>query len=409
MVMDVIRVENLCKLYDLGQVGTGTLSKDINRWWAKVLGMEDPYSKIAHSNDRTIKASKNESVWALEDISFSLNKGEVMGIIGRNGAGKSTLLKIISRITTPTKGEVKLRGRIASLLEVGTGFNLELTGRENIFLNGAILGMTKAEIKSKLDEIVDFSGVEKYIDTPVKRYSSGMYVRLAFAVAAHLESEILIVDEVLAVGDAEFQNKAIGRLKDISAGNIKTVIFVSHDLSAVSRLCTQAILLKNGCIEKKGSVNQVLSYYLKSKLKNPLYENPVKSGGTYIDSIIVTDTKGQLKSYFTIDEKIIVSFKIKISDQDKRYSLFVCILDSRKRRVFSCETTHLRDNIELVLNERNLVRGEYSLLAFINIPRVGPIHLVDDVCDFEIIDNSSFLAKHGDYDYGLVFGSYQWN
>src|ERR1035437_338096 len=211
----VIKVENLGKQYRLGQVGTGTISHDLNRWWSKVRGKEDPYLKIGETNDRATKG-ESDLVWALKDINFEVKQGEVLGIIGKNGAGKSTLLKILSRVTGPTVGDIKVKGRIASLLEVGTGFHPDLSGRENIFLNGAILGMTKQEIKSKFDEIVDFSGVERYIDTPVKRYSSGMYVRLAFAVAAHLEPEILIVDEVLAVGDAEFQKKCLGKMKDVA-------------------------------------------------------------------------------------------------------------------------------------------------------------------------------------------------
>ncbi|MFN9595822.1 MAG: ABC transporter ATP-binding protein, partial [Bacteroidota bacterium] len=218
----VISVENVSKVYRLGEIGTGTLSSDVNRWWVtKVLGKEDPYLKIGQVNDRATKG-ENDIVYSLKDVSFEVEQGEVLGIIGKNGAGKSTLLKILSRITSPTTGRVRMKGRVASLLEVGTGFHPELTGRENIFLNGSILGMRKHEISRKLDEIIDFSGVERYIDTPVKRYSSGMYVRLAFAVAAHLESEILIVDEVLAVGDAEFQKKCLGRMKDVSLNEGRT-------------------------------------------------------------------------------------------------------------------------------------------------------------------------------------------
>jgi len=220
----VLKVENISKQYRLGQLGTGTMSHDINRWWHKVRGKEDPYLKIGDSNDRSV-AGGSEYVWSLKDINFEVEQGEVLGIIGKNGAGKSTLLKILSQVTTPTTGEFKAKGRIASLLEVGTGFHPDLTGRENVFLNGAILGMSKAEIKSKLDEIVDFSGVAKYLDTPVKRYSSGMMVRLGFAVAAHLEPEILIVDEVLAVGDAEFQKKCLGKMKDV-AGQGRTVLLI---------------------------------------------------------------------------------------------------------------------------------------------------------------------------------------
>ncbi|MDQ3141073.1 MAG: ABC transporter ATP-binding protein [Bacteroidota bacterium] len=261
MSRKVISVENIWKQYRLGTVGSGMLGKDISRWWSKVRGNEDPFSVIGE-NDRT-KKSESEFVWALQDISFSLEQGEVLGIIGRNGAGKSTLLKILSRITSPTRGQIKIKGRIASLLEVGTGFHGELTGRENIFINGAILGMKKREIQSKLDEIVAFSGVEKYIDTPVKRYSSGMYVRLAFAVAAHLEPEILILDEVLAVGDVEFQKKCLGKMKDVSEQG-RTVLFVSHNMSAVKNLCTKGIHLENGKMVFSGEINEMVNNYLRS-------------------------------------------------------------------------------------------------------------------------------------------------
>ena len=262
----VISVENVSKLYRLGEIGTGSLSHDVNRWWHKVRGKEDPYLKIGQSNDRTSKAD-SDYVYALKDISFEVKQGEVLGIIGRNGAGKSTLLKILSRVTTPTTGEIKAKGRIASLLEVGTGFHPELSGRDNIFLNGAILGMRKAEIAAKFDEIVEFSGCERYIDTPVKRYSSGMYVRLAFAVAAHLEPEILIVDEVLAVGDAEFQKKCLGKMKDV-AGHGRTILFVSHNMAAVNNLCTKAIMLESGCLILKGETGQVVNHYLNSGMGN---------------------------------------------------------------------------------------------------------------------------------------------
>ncbi len=262
----VIKVENLGKQYRLGQVGTGTIATDVNRWWHKVRGKEDPYLKIGEVNDRT-KKGETDLVWALKDINFEVKQGEVLGIIGKNGAGKSTLLKILSRVTAPTIGDIKVKGRIASLLEVGTGFHPELSGRDNIFLNGAILGMTKDEIKSKFDEIVAFSGVERYIDTPVKRYSSGMYVRLAFAVAAHLDPEILIVDEVLAVGDAEFQKKCLGKMKDVS-GQGRTVLFVSHNMVAVKELCSIAFFLKNGCIGGIGKTNEIINNYLSNSFTN---------------------------------------------------------------------------------------------------------------------------------------------
>ena len=257
-----IKIENISKLYRLGQVGTGSLQQDIKKWWWKTMGKGDPFFKVGEVNDRTSKG-KSDYVWALKDINFDVKQGEVLGIIGRNGAGKSTLLKILSKTTSPTSGIIKVNGRIASLLEVGTGFHPELTGKENIFLNGAILGMTKKEIRSKFDEIVNFSGVERYIDTPVKRYSSGMYVRLAFAVAAHLEPDILIVDEVLAVGDAEFQKKCLGKMKDVSVNDGRTVLFVSHNIAAIKTLCTQGVVLQNGTVSYSGNTLDAVEYYQK--------------------------------------------------------------------------------------------------------------------------------------------------
>jgi len=260
MAKTVIEINNLGKQYRLGQVGTGTMSDDLKRFLYKVRGKEDPFLKVGEANDRSKKAN-SDYVWALKNISFKVEQGEILGIVGKNGAGKSTLLKILSRTTLPTEGEYKIRGRIASLLEVGTGFHPDLTGRENMFLNGAILGMTKSEIKKQFEAIVDFSGVERYIDTPVKRYSSGMYVRLAFAVAAHLNPEILIVDEVLAVGDQEFQKKCLGKMKDV-AGQGRTVLFVSHNMAAVKNLCTKAIILANGELVKSGPTETIISDYL---------------------------------------------------------------------------------------------------------------------------------------------------
>ena len=256
----MLKAENISKQYRLGQVGTGTLTHDLNRWWHEIRGKENPYLKIGDNNDRATKGT-SDYVWALQDINFEVERGEVLGIIGKNGAGKSTLLKILSKVTAPTTGSIKSRGRIASLLEVGTGFNSEMTGRENIFLNGAILGMTKKEIASKLDEIIDFSGCARYIDTPVKRYSSGMTVRLAFAVAAFLEPEILVIDEVLAVGDAEFQKKAIGKMKDISKGEGRTVLFVSHNLATIQDLCNKSILMDKGLIKSYGTTEEILNEY----------------------------------------------------------------------------------------------------------------------------------------------------
>jgi lipopolysaccharide transport system ATP-binding protein len=262
MSQTVIKVENLSKIYRIGEIGTGSIGQDVDRWFkTKVLGKEDPFLKIGETNDRANKGN-SDIVYSLRDINFEIKQGDAVGIIGRNGAGKSTLLKILSRVTTPTTGKINIKGRVASLLEVGTGFHPELTGRENIYLNGAILGMRKREIDRKLDEIIDFSGVERYIDTPVKRYSSGMYVRLAFAVAAHLESEILIVDEVLAVGDGEFQKKCLGKMGDVSEKEGRTILFVSHNMAALAQLCHKAFLLTAGSVEFSGTSQLVIDRYL---------------------------------------------------------------------------------------------------------------------------------------------------
>ena len=268
--MLAIQAENISKQYRLGQVGTGTLSHDLNRFYHKLRGKEDPYLKIGEANDRATKG-ESEYVWSLRDINFEIEQGDAVGIIGRNGAGKSTLLKLLSKVTKPTTGSIRSKGRIASLLEVGTGFHPEMTGRENVFLNGAILGMTRKEITRKFDEIVDFSGVERYIDTPVKRYSSGMYVRLAFAVAAHLESEILIVDEVLAVGDAEFQKKCLGKMGDVTKGEGRTILFVSHNLTAVKELCSRGILLDQGKLIYSGAIEETVIDYQNNSLTTSSY------------------------------------------------------------------------------------------------------------------------------------------
>lgn len=303
-----IKVENLSKIYRLGEIGTGTISRDLERWFAKFRGKEDPFLKIGQTNDRTQKGD-SDIVYSLQDINFEIEQGDAVGIIGRNGAGKSTLLKILSRVTSPSTGKINIKGRVASLLEVGTGFHPELTGRENIFLNGAILGMRKKEIQHKLDEIIDFSGVERYIDTPVKRYSSGMYVRLAFAVAAHLESEILVVDEVLAVGDAEFQKKCLGKMGDVSRGEGRTVLFVSHNMASVQSLCKKSILLSNGRIAYAGNVDAGVSKYyeqIKSNDRVIDIKSVKRRGNGYarITNISIEDTNGNTKQYFDINEPI---------------------------------------------------------------------------------------------------------
>ena len=302
MSKPVIKIENIGKQYRLGKVGTGSLAHDLQRWWTLARGKEDPYLKIGEVNNRAVKG-ESDLVWALQDINIDVFQGDVLGVVGKNGAGKSTLLKLLSRVTQPSTGSIRVKGRIASLLEVGTGFHPELSGRENIFLNGAILGMTKMEIQSKFDEIVAFSGVERYIDTPVKRYSSGMYVRLAFAVAAHLEPEILIVDEVLAVGDAEFQKKCLGKMKDVS-GQGRTVLFVSHNLLAVKSLCNRGVFLEYGRLKEIGPIDQVVnSYSMGSSLKSFKRFDHV-GDGICVDSISINDNG--IDGNFSIEKDLVV-------------------------------------------------------------------------------------------------------
>jgi len=274
--MIAVKFDQVGKQYRLGTIGTGTLSHDLNRWWARMRGQDDPFIKVGEDNVRA-KTSESGYVWALKDISFEVAEGEVLGIIGKNGAGKSTLLKVLSRITAPTTGKISGQGRIASLLEVGTGFHPEMTGRENIFLNGAIMGMTRKEIRSKFDEIVAFAGVERYVDTPVKRYSSGMLVRLGFAVAAHLEPEILVIDEVLAVGDAEFQKKCIGKMESISHAQGRTILFVSHNMPAVEKLCDRVLVLSEGTKAFEGNVSEGIGFYLNTgKISGDFIKNGIK-------------------------------------------------------------------------------------------------------------------------------------
>ncbi len=320
---EIIKVEHLSKAYQLGQFSTGTLSADIHRWWAIKRGKEDPYLKLGETNDRSVKGT-SDIVWSLRDINFSIEEGNAVGIIGKNGAGKSTLLKILSQVTSPTTGSVKLKGRVASLLEVGTGFHPELTGKENIYLNGAILGMRKHEIKRKFDEIVDFSGVERYIDTPVKRYSSGMYVRLAFAVAAHLESEILIVDEVLAVGDAEFQKKCMGKMGDVSKDQGRTILFVSHNMQMISALCQKCIILKNGEVADQGLTHDMINSYL-----NPANTADLTVGdfrmregkSIFIEAINLNSSHNSVYYYQPIQIEFTIRSLVEVKTENLRFSL----------------------------------------------------------------------------------------
>ncbi len=407
--MTILKAENISKQYRLGTVGTGTLSHDLNRFWHNIRGKEDPYLKVGAVNDRSSKA-KSDYVWALRDINFEVQQGEVLGIIGKNGAGKSTLLKILSRVTSPTTGVIKTKGRIASLLEVGTGFHPELTGRENIYLNGAILGMTRGEITAKLDEIIDFSGCEMYIDTPVKRYSSGMTVRLAFAVAAHLEPDILVVDEVLAVGDAEFQKKAIGKMQDISRGEGRTVLFVSHNMDSVKQLCTRAILLKNGSISCTGDVEKVLHKYYEYEKNRIVFNKPPTQEDFYFKTVKISDDQNETKYVYDHQEAIYLNISIGVNNFQEKASLFVLFMNENGVRVFSAEKD-LVENVsdyKLKVNGGFLAKGNYKIDIYLHIPMKKRFDTLSDMCFFKIIDTSSNFIIHKNFNHGLVFGNYDW-
>ena len=365
----ILKASNISKQYRLGLVGTGTLSHDLNRWWHNMRGKQDPYLKIGSENDRS-KSSSDAYVWALKDINFEVQQGEVLGIIGKNGAGKSTLLKILSRVTLPTTGVIKTKGRIASLLEVGTGFHPELTGRENIYLNGAILGMTKAEIQSKEEEIIDFSGCALYIDTPVKRYSSGMRVRLAFAVAAHLEPDILVVDEVLAVGDAEFQKKAVGKMKAISGESGRTVLFVSHNMAAVKSLCTRALVLENGKMVFEGDTDDCVSFYLSKKQENKNLDFPINFKGGKIISFQALDSMNN-ESNLLLGESCNFHLKLLIErPKETKVNIRYQIFDKNEKLITTLNTFHLNANkvldkreqeIKCKISPLNISPGVYNL------------------------------------------------
>ena len=334
-----IEFNNISKQYRLGLVSTKTISHDLNRWWTTtILRKEDPYLKIGETNDRTSKG-ESQYVWALRDIDFKVEPGDVVGIIGKNGAGKSTLLKLLSKVTAPTTGTICATGRIGSLLEVGTGFHPEMTGRENIFMNGAILGMNKSEIKRKLDEIIDFSGCERYIDTPVKRYSSGMMVRLGFAVAAHLDPEILVVDEVLAVGDAEFQKKAIGKMQDVSKGEGRTVLFVSHNMTSIKSLCKHGIILQNGKLIDAGDIDPIVTHYLRgdSAIDNyKIWDEPkLKNGGFELLEIGVRPKGGQYTDVMRVTDDLEIVIRYRITQPKENFWITMHLKNEQGERLFS--------------------------------------------------------------------------
>ncbi|MDP9958401.1 ABC transporter ATP-binding protein [Chryseobacterium lathyri] len=410
--MLALKAENISKQYRLGQVGTGTLSHDLNRFWHKVRGKEDPYLKIGEANDRSIKGD-SEYVWSLRDIDFEIEQGSAVGIIGRNGAGKSTLLKILSKVTKPTTGKIHTNGRIASLLEVGTGFHPEMTGRENIFLNGAILGMTRKEITRKFDEIVAFSGVERYIDTPVKRYSSGMYVRLAFAVAAHLESEILIVDEVLAVGDADFQKKCIGKMGDVTKGEGRTILFVSHNMAAVKQLCTSGILLKNGQVADQGGMNRVLENYI-------IHELSPNSEFKYIEDL---SKKAQIHNVKIFNNKNIETMEFSHTDDininidyvnrsvDKGVRVNIAILDKFENVIFITRKTidDMHENsLSIQIEGNKLIPNTYILSVALDTPGVELYDYIKGGIQISIIETGHENFLTGDTDNGIIHPPVIW-
>tara|TARA_R110001592_G_scaffold363109_2_gene680477 strand:- start:172711 stop:173988 length:1278 start_codon:yes stop_codon:yes gene_type:complete len=394
-----LKVENLTKVYRLGQIGTGTISHDLNRWLDKIRGKEDRYLKVGESNDRSSKSKTNSYVNVLDDINFEIPKGEVVGIIGKNGAGKSTLLKVISQITSPTSGSIKAKGRIASLLEVGTGMHPEMSGKENVYLNGTILGMTKKEIDVKYDEIMDFAGCAKYADTPVKRYSSGMKVRLGFAVAAFLEPEILIVDEVLAVGDAEFQKKAIGKMQEISSGGGRTVLFVSHNMASIQNLCTQCIFLEKGRVLKMGKTEDIIALYINQNQNfTGSFVNENKNNVIQIVSLL--DDEGLSVSDVLCGSNL--NFEVILNDLKSHIDAHIGLIikDSKGRWVTSFTTTMKAEYLEserldkeiarLTLPKVNFAVGSYFVDLSISSKAEGRIEFYENILSFNMLSSNAF-------------------
>lgn len=418
MAKTVIKVENLSKLYRLGEVGTGTISHDLNRWLAKMRGKEDPFALVGQTNDRTQKA-KGEYVWALNDVNFEVKEGEVLGIIGKNGAGKSTLLKLLSQITAPTKGEIKIKGRIAALLEVGTGMHPEMTARENIYLNGAILGMRKHEIKAKFDEIVEFSGCAMYVDTPIKRFSSGMRVRLGFAVAAFLEPEILIVDEVLAVGDAEFQKKCLGKMKEVSVSGGRTVLFVSHNMAAVKSLCTKGIVLRNGSIEHQGDIDDVIFRYLQSNTNSPnhiLFDSGLVIRDVVLEELYIKAANKNINSPISEEDEIEFFVKYNILNKSAhKYHMTFHMYSEMGEAIFSF--SHLRDGVELQNGENILTckfpgrffnTGTFFISVLIVLDRKEVIFIEKDLLSFSINSSAVQFGAWMGKSVGSLKPSFKW-
>ena len=371
----------------------------INHELQSYLSLRDSIANIFKTKKTT------EDFWALNDVSFNIDQGDTIGIIGKNGAGKSTLLKILSKITPPTSGKIICRGRIASLLEVGTGFHPELSGRENVFMNGSILGMRKTEILKNFDAIVDFAGIEKFIDTPLKHYSSGMQLRLAFAVAAFLENEILIIDEVLAVGDAEFQQKCMGKMEDVSKGG-RTVLFVSHQLGSINQFCKKTVWLKNGTLNQYGKTSETVANYLREFDKPTNFENTEKTD----KEVYFKKIELQNNSSIDINEDIIINFELGINKLDAPYSLFVSLIDKNKSPIFSSEIKITGTKLSFCIEKRFLVQGSYSINAIIHHLPIKQLDLVDGACSFNIIDSESdfIIYNNFNYNYGNVFGKCFW-
>ena len=402
-----IKAENISKQYRLGEVGTGTITHDLNRAWAKLRGKEDPYLKIGESNDRSTKGG-SDYVWSLKDINFEIEKGDAVGIIGRNGAGKSTLLKLLSRVTKPTTGHFEVNGRIASLLEVGTGFNPEMTGRENIFLNGAILGMRRQEIKRKFDEIVDFAGVERYIDTPVKRYSSGMYVRLAFAVAAHLESEILIVDEVLAVGDAEFQKKCLGKMGDVTKGEGRTVLFVSHNMAAVKNLCNSGILLENGKVKYNGNnIETVINNYFSTDSEDSGFlkifdKDDVRFSNAYVRMISIEIESKEKKTFISLNDDISINIGFELIKNLDDFNVAINVKSFTDDVIVFSEITDVKNRLtgkyiaKLQLPNAFLNNKMYSVNVHL-VSKNKAVLSVLDAITFDVEDVRDGINYYGDW------------
>lgn len=403
---NVIEVNGVSKQYKLGAIGVKTLSDDIKRLWAFLRGRENPFSMVGSVNDRS-QLAENDYVLALKNVNFEVKKGEVLGIIGRNGAGKSTLLKILSRVTTPSDGAIKMVGRVGSLLEVGTGFHPELTGRENIFLNGAILGMRKEEISKKLRDIISFSGCQNYIDTPVKRYSSGMKVRLGFSVAAHLEPEILIVDEVLAVGDDEFQKKCIGKMQEISRGDGRTILFVSHNLSSVQKLCSRVIYLDKGMISYVGDTNTAISKYLNSgQGEKPIYKRSgTQKDFAQIDEVQILKNEKVCSEFSVLDNIDVVICTSRFADIAYTFVGFNLFDSLGNKILFSsnedCEISNFDKSTEnqyLVTIPRGILKpGKYFLAISVQEKSSRKLDIVDEGLSFSVFDTATRRGEQGLY------------